>query len=186
MQNTIVDDDETNETILKAKTYASISHAKANHKYDGKPYSIHLTATYQFAKQFINLIPERDRANVLAACWTHDLIEDARQTYNDVKRGTNTVIAEITYALTNPKGKTRDERQSILYYAGIRQTKYATFVKLCDRMANIKYSNMMKSPMLGTYRIENRKFHDELYELEYEQMFAHMNYLLKTNLNNKK
>ena len=48
--------------------------------------------------------------------------------------------AEVVYALTNDKGRTRNERAGEHYYAGIRETPYAPFVKLCDRLANMTYS----------------------------------------------
>lgn len=48
--------------------------------------------------------------------------------------------AEVVYALTNDKGRTRSERAGEHYYAGIRDTPYAPFVKLCDRLANMTYS----------------------------------------------
>ena len=50
------------------------------------------------------------------------------------------VAAEIVYALTNDKGRTRSERAGENYYRGIRQTPYAPFVKLADRLANTTYS----------------------------------------------
>ena len=78
----------------------------------------------------------------------HDSIEDARLTYNDVKRTANEwmnneqahTAAEIVYALTNDKGRNRAERAGERYYQGIRETPYAPFVKLADRLANITYS----------------------------------------------
>ena len=50
------------------------------------------------------------------------------------------VATEIVYALTNDKGRTRAERAGENYYKGIRETPFAPFVKLCDRMANISFS----------------------------------------------
>ena len=50
------------------------------------------------------------------------------------------LATEIVYALTNDKGRTRAERAGEKYYQGIRETPYAPFVKLCDRLANITYS----------------------------------------------
>ena len=50
------------------------------------------------------------------------------------------MATEIAYALTNDKGRTRAERAGEKYYKGIRETPYAPFVKLCDRLANITYS----------------------------------------------
>ena len=50
------------------------------------------------------------------------------------------MAAEIVYALTNDKGRTRAERAGERYYKGIRETPYAPFVKLADRRANFTYS----------------------------------------------
>ena len=50
------------------------------------------------------------------------------------------LAAEIAYALTNDKGRTRAERAGEKYYQGIRETPYAPFVKLADRLANITHS----------------------------------------------
>ena len=50
------------------------------------------------------------------------------------------MAAEIVYALTNDKGRTRAERAGERYYQGIRQTPYAPLVKLADRVANMTYS----------------------------------------------
>jgi hypothetical protein len=78
----------------------------------------------------------------------HDSIEDARLTYNDVMKTARGMLTEeqaflateIVYALTNDKGRTRAERAGEKYYKGIRETPYAPFVKLCDRLANVTYS----------------------------------------------
>ena len=51
-----------------------------------------------------------------------------------------TLAAEIVYALTNDKGRTRSERAGERYYQGIRETPYAPLVKLADRLANVTYS----------------------------------------------
>ena len=82
------------------------------------------------------------------SAYFHDAIEDARLTYNDVKHearqflseGQIPMAAEIVYALTNDKGRTRAERAGEKYYKGIRETPYAPFVKLCDRLANVTFS----------------------------------------------
>ena len=110
--------------IEKAKEYAIDCHSKTGHLYDGKPYETHLQMVFNTAKKFIHLIPDEHQENVLAGCWVHDVIEDCRQTYNDVKNVTNVEVAELAYALTNEKGKTRKERANDKYYEGIRQTPY--------------------------------------------------------------
>ena len=94
----------------------------------------------------------------MLACWGHDLIEDTRVSYNDVKEHLGQEAADIIYALTNEKGKNRKERGGVKYYEGIRNTKGAVFVKLCDRIANVQYSKMTKSRMFEMYKKEHQDF----------------------------
>ena len=93
--------------VSKAKEYAIKCHSETNHLYDGKPYETHLHWVYVYGIKYGNLLTERDLPFALAACWTHDTIEDCRQTYNDVKNICGIRVAEITYAVTNEKGKNR-------------------------------------------------------------------------------
>jgi (p)ppGpp synthase/HD superfamily hydrolase len=90
--------------------------------------------------------------------WGHDLIEDCRVSYNDVKNKLGQEAADIVYAVSNEKGKTRAERANDKYYEGIRNTPGAVFVKLCDRIANVQYSKMTKSRMFEMYKKENDNF----------------------------
>lgn len=164
-----------------AREYAIKCHTETNHLYDGKPYSFHLQMVHDFAFKYSHHIPESDLENVLAACWTHDVIEDCRQTYNDVLKATNKTVAEITYALTNEKGKTRKERANSIYYRGIRLVKYAPFVKICDRLANVKYCIDNGSTMAALYKKEHYLFKAEFAPWSfssYQDMFAEMESLL--------
>ena len=176
-------------------------HKNTNHFYDGDlPYSFHLKMVVNVFEDFKHLLPEkmyvhtdsRDGDNdvtnevIYLACWGHDLIEDTRVSYNDVKnRLDNTgysYIADIIYAVTNEKGKNRKERANEKYYEGIRSTPGAVFVKLCDRIANVKYSKMMKSRMFEVYGNEQFEFQRMLGRYTdnqgLEPMFAHLDDLL--------
>ena len=92
------------------------------------------------------------------AAYGHDLIEDTRVSYNDVKEVLGQQAADIIYAVSNEKGKNRKERANEKYYEGIRNTPGAVFVKLCDRIANVQYSKMTKSRMFEMYKKENAEF----------------------------
>ena len=126
-------------------------HAKVNQTYDGdKPYSVHLdmVAASVFEYGYLVCDDERDLLPIFFGAYFHDSIEDARLTYNDVKKIASRwmdeeralIAAEIVFALTNDKGRTRAERAGERYYQGIRETPYAPFVKLADRCANFTYS----------------------------------------------
>jgi (p)ppGpp synthase/HD superfamily hydrolase len=130
------------------------------------------------AKNFLYLIPTEKQEIVLAACWMHDVIEDCRQTYSDVKEVLNEEVAEIVYAVSNEKGKNRKERANEKYYEGIKANSLAVFVKLCDKIANIQYSTINQSKMLEVYEKEHPYFYQKLYVSEYQQMFEYLEKLL--------
>lgn len=157
--------------IEKARQYAISCHDETNHKYDGKPYYFHLRMVYNEAEKYISLVDERDRDNFLAAAWVHDVIEDCRQTYNDVLNATNKEVAELAYALTNEKGKNRAERANYKYYEGIKKCKHAVLLKICDRIANFRYSIEAKSSMAEMYAKENISFITSIYDKQYEDAF---------------
>ena len=145
--------------------YAIQKHRDTNHFYDKYlPYEFHLRMVVQVAEDFIHLIPVTfygdisAREYIKSACWGHDLIEDCRCSYNDVYGAYGAEVADIVYAVTNEKGRNREERGNDKYYEGIRNTPGATFVKLCDRIANVQYSKMTKSRMFDMYSKENDKF----------------------------
>ena len=158
-------------------------HENTNHMYDKYlPYEFHLRMVAKVAKDFQHLmdpmafakntfesrITEDFAFHYMAstleiAAFGHDLIEDTRSTYNDVKKVTGELAADIIYALTNEKGKNRAERANDKYYEGIRNTPHATFVKLCDRIANIWHSKNTKSSMFKKYAKENPNFQEKLF-----------------------
>src|SRR5574344_752894 len=100
----------SSDTLTHAIKYAITAHSDTHHKYDDAPYSVHLALAAHYGDVFSYLLPEKDRENVLSALWLHDTIEDCRITYNDLKAVFGTEIAEMVYAVTNNRGRTRSER----------------------------------------------------------------------------
>ena len=162
-----------------AKDYAIRRHAEVNHRYDSiHTYAFHLTMVKEVADMFIHLIPEEDRPDVLGGCWVHDIIEDARETFNNVLKATNEVIAEYAFRCTNEKGRTRTDRANDKYYREISEYKHTTFIKLCDRIANVSFAIETKSSMLKMYRNEYLTF-QKLRDGRFEIMWEHLDKLLR-------
>jgi hypothetical protein len=137
--------------IESIKQSAHDLHQSVNQMYgDNLPYSFHLDMVVEGIVKFGHLVCacEEDVLPLFFSGYYHDSIEDARLTYNDVMGQARhwlteeqaLLATEIVYALTNDKGRTRAERAGEKYYKGIRETPYAPFVKLCDRLANTTYS----------------------------------------------
>ncbi len=168
---------------------AARCHADVNQTYDGYlPYEFHLRLTASYVTRFGHLLPIHDDEveTVYAAAYFHDALEDARLTYNDLTRlltrlkeqyGLELCVeeaVEAVYALTNDKGRNRAERAGERYYAGIRATKYAPFLKMCDRLANITYSTLFPKPqgMAKVYAEELPHFLEAIGPVPHEMVEA--------------
>jgi (p)ppGpp synthase/HD superfamily hydrolase len=181
-------------------------HKNSNHMYsEYLPYEFHLRMVAHVGEKYKHLLDNTKdyftgdlvvnptaqvttRNACMIACWGHDLIEDCRVSYNDVKDVLGQEAAEIIYALTNEKGRNRKERANEKYYDGIRNTRGAVFVKLCDRIANVQYSKMTGSRMFKMYMKENVEFtkslglRGDIVDFpghEYYQMYKYLNDLFK-------
>ena len=154
-------------------------HRNTNHLYSNYlPYEFHLNMAAKVCQDFIHL-PENHWSDLVIACYAHDLIEDCRLTYNDIREKLGEYVAEIVYAVTNEKGKTRKERANKNYYYGIKQNPAAIFIKLCDRIANVQFSKMFGSKMFDLYKKENDDFVNAIYDEQFQKMFEYLNNLFK-------
>ena len=118
--------DRHSEAIEQIRQAAHELHRAVNQTYgQGLPYAVHLdmVASQVMSHGHEVCASEHDVVGVVLA--------DDEQAH---------MAAEIVYALTNDKGRTRAERAGERYYQGIRQTPYAPLVKLADRVANMTYS----------------------------------------------
>lgn len=153
-------------------------HKDTNHLYDEYlPYQYHLNMVVCVFEKFKHLVEEIKQEDVKLSCYAHDLIEDARISYSDLKKKLGYDVAELVYSVTNEKGKNRHERANDKYYQGILQLKYGPFVKLCDRIANVEYSKMTQSRMFDLYKKENSEFMQKLgygRVIHYQEMFKYL------------
>lgn len=168
-------------------------HKDTNHFYDTYlPYEFHLKMVVNVFHDFKHLLEpnmfiiweNRDitMETIELAYWGHDLIEDTRTSYNDCIENLgifhrNSDVADIIFAVTNETGRTRAERANSTYYGKIMATKGATFVKLCDRIANVQYSKMTKSSMFKKYEKENGHFLNSFNADKYPPMVEYLNNL---------
>jgi (p)ppGpp synthase/HD superfamily hydrolase len=141
------------------------------------PYEVHLEMVDKYVVKFNHLL-SNDEFDIVrrAAAW-HDTIEDCAITYNDVKKYTSEQIADIVYAVTNELGKNRQERHQKTL-PKIKGNKLATYVKLCDRIANTCWSKFVDSGgMIDKYKEEYQEFKNELYLEELKEMFDYLDQL---------
>lgn len=152
-----------------------------NQKYgDGLPYSFHLKAVEAQGYKFLHLIDISTKKDIvkLALCG-HDLLEDARMSYNDISKLigggiTGEFLANIIYCVTDEKGKNRKERKNDKYYKELKENKLAVFVKLADISANTLYSKLTGSSMYEKYKKEFPMFKEKCYVEEYKEFFDYL------------
>jgi hypothetical protein len=89
-------------------------------------------------------------------------------------------LAEIIFLCTEMRGRNRAERKNDVFYQQLAQNELAVFVKLCDIMANLKYSILENSSMYDKYLAEWSKTRSILKDhlTTYQNMFAHIDKLL--------
>ena len=110
------------DALQRIRRAAHELHASVNQLYgSGLPYAYHLDGVAEGVARYGGevCVREDDVLPLMFGAWFHDSIEDARQTYNDTRKRAADLglderqallAAEIVYALTNDKGRTRAER----------------------------------------------------------------------------
>lgn len=173
--------------ISDAKEYfCHLHNVEVNQKYNNNlPYSFHLDMVDKQIYHFLHLISGRDNKEIVRICgYGHDSIEDARLTYNNIKERFGVEVAEIIYLCTEFKGRTRDERKPDQFYIELKTSSLAVFVKLCDLIANVKFSLLTNSSFYETYKIEYElKIKKHLMNSfpEYNDIFSYLDKLLNIN-----
>ena len=158
-------------TTNQAKQYFYDLHdVERNQKYGGDlklPYSFHLKMVDEQIKRWLYLIPAdakayplnsfsditlRDIAIVGGA--GHDSLEGDGLSYSDLRKVFNDRVAEAIFRCTEFRGRTRKERHCAEFLQQLAEDEIAVFVKLCDMMANVKFSLLTNSSMFDTYKKE--------------------------------
>lgn len=160
-----------------------------NQKYDDTlPYSFHLKMVDVNIDKYSHLL-SKGRSNLTdmlseymiakMAAAGHDLVEDARCTYNDVLKKGGIYVADVIFILSDCRGKNRKERHSDEFWLGFTTSEIAVFVKLCDILANIKYGLLTNSSMLKTYRKEFANVKKKLYLKRFDEIFVDIEKILE-------
>jgi (p)ppGpp synthase/HD superfamily hydrolase len=161
--------------VEKARYLAISNHNKTNHYYNQYPYEVHLNMVIDFAMKYLYLIEEEKRDNVLAGCWCHDLMGEARVRYNEILKTLNEDVAELVRKLTSdPRGRSRRERLTPAILKEISESKEATFIKVCERIANTVFARVKNKPMYGFYRDEYMVFVESLYRPDLITIFKEL------------
>lgn len=143
--------------ILKAKEFALKYH---KNMYGSYPYSFHLNQVYNCLKYFGITDPV-----ILAVAWLHDSLEDTELMYEDIFENFGKEIADLTYLLTDKRGKNRRERQEKTYPL-IAEDQRGRILKIGDRICNMTQSQHEQEKQWLMYEKEYKFFKETLFKEE--------------------
>jgi (p)ppGpp synthase/HD superfamily hydrolase len=167
--------------LLEAKKFAIEAHV-GSRPYGGHAYHKHLNDVYNTLITFG--IFEED---ILVLAWLHDTIEDTMVLFEDVEDKFGERIAELTYLLTDKRGKNRAERQEKTYFL-IAEDHFARLGKLADRISNTTQTMHDRQDKFIMYEKEHPFFketlqkgikEDDLYHEIEMKMWAHLDKLME-------
>lgn len=118
----------------EAKMVATLAHQYQT--YDIYPYEKHLQDVVNILKRF------GFSGDYILAGWLHDTIEDCNISYNKIKKAFGENVAELVYAVTDPKARSRKDKKKMVY-KDIIAYPHSIIIKLADRIANFGHSIRM-------------------------------------------
>ncbi len=172
--------------VERAKKYAIRKHINTNYSFNGEPYEVYLQMIYDVAEKYKHLIKEDGTKNTMniiySSCWLYGLMEYCRTPYHEIKSVFGSDIADIVYALTPNKWKSRKDRFNHRYYKEIRETLHADYVKLCITIADVKYYNKNNKGFFNNFRKGYKYFKQKLFSPQLSKMFEDLEELLKIEI----
>lgn len=138
----------TNQLIYDARNFAKVAHEGQVRKYSGLPYFTHCEAVADITRQYGGCEDQ------IASAFLHDVIEDTKYTFYQLKSKFNRVIAAIVQELTNEYTKgnypnwKRKQRKDAELERIKNISKTSKLVKLADRHHNI-LSLSQEEPAFG-------------------------------------
>lgn len=132
-------------------SYAEKCYADANCKYGEGSYMIHIQMVLDYSNKHCAVFKNIDDAFYVAgAAACHDLMEDAKQTYNDICRVAGKDVADITLGVTDVPAENRLMKHLLTMGKTVRDHR-AIILKLADIYANTSYSKANGSSMYAKY-----------------------------------
>jgi hypothetical protein len=123
--------------VEQARHFATQAHQRIDHrrKYSRQPYHVHLEAVAGLVASV------SDDAEMIAAAWLHDTVEDTPATLNDIEQQFGVAVAELVEELTDvskPGDGNRAHRKAIDRRHSAQASARAKTVKLADLIDNCR------------------------------------------------
>ena len=144
--------------------FARKAHENANCLYDGKSYAIHLTMVEDSVDKYETVFKHtKDYRIARAGASGHDLIEDAKLTFNDIKEVSNRRVAQVILAVTD----VHEENRLLRHLATMGKT-VKDYIAIIDKMADMRsnglYSKVNGSSMYKKY-VEEYEYRRPIFKM---------------------
>ena len=137
--------------FIKLRKIACDFYNNANCKYDNKEYIFHADMVTDIIKEHKNIfINQNDFDVTYISGFFHDLIEDAKLSYNNILAESNKDVADIVLSVTDVPGENRLMRHLLTMPKTVKDYR-AIVLKLCDIHANASYSKANGTSMYKKY-----------------------------------
>jgi len=128
-----------NGIVERAEVFATAAHA-GQFRTDDKPFIEHPRKTAEI------LMTITDDANLIAAGWLHDTIEDCGMTYELLRDEFNDDVAELVALVSHTAPNT---------YPGLKDNRRAVILKFADRLSNLSDMAGWSSGKRGKYILKS-------------------------------
>ena len=137
--------------FTKIREYAEKCHNDANCKYNGGSYMFHVDKVVYAVEAYQDIfIYAKDKEITKAAAYCHDLQEDARQTFNDMKNIIGIEAARVVLRVTDVPAENRLMKHLLTMGKTVEDYR-AIILKMCDIWANATYSKTSGGTMYIKY-----------------------------------
>lgn len=137
--------------FTKIREYAERCHNDANCKYNGGSYMFHVDKVVYAVETYQDIfIYATDKSITIAAAYGHDLVEDAKQTFNDMKGVIGVEAAKVVLRVTDVPAENRLMKHLLTMGKTVEDHR-AIILKMCDIWANATYSKTSGGTMYIKY-----------------------------------
>lgn len=143
------------------------------------PYTVHLALVAETASKYSSLLPKSTSIEqMIAAAWLHDIIEDCQLSRDFLSNEFGDQLSTLIWRVSDEPGPSRKERK-IATYPKIAMDDSAIFLKVCDRIVNVRASSEEKGKHYKMYEKERSDFEASLRNGKFEEMWFDLSKLFE-------
>lgn len=148
----------------KARECRALVAYQLRHKhYDSYSYMYHVDEVARFNRFYTEGCSAIEQSIAEICGYLHDMEEDGDMTFNDIKGEFGEYVAEVTFRVSDEKGRNRKARKPDFLYSEMKEVTGAVLTKVSDRLSNQKNGKIRGNSKSNMYVKEHEGFKGRLY-----------------------